>query len=134
MLWMFSALLTLILELLWGFEIADGSKYFAFVVLNFFILPVVFTQLVANQYRNSGNNTAYRALHTLKIISLVAPILLLIGILLYEVLMTEILSVTLTFASMVLPVLIILADVFAISFFDFDADNNSKKTVSAHKE
>lgn len=115
-LWLVATFLTFILEFLTIYSMKINMNGISLIV--FFILPIVFTHLLAQQYKDIGKGIIYDILKTLEKISLLAPSSILISLLIYLFTKWELIMLIMASISIILPIIIITVDIVIISCFD----------------
>lgn len=128
-LYLIASFLTFILEFETTYVIKSNiNGWIGLSVIIFFILPIIFTHLLAQQYKNVGKGIIYEILKTLQKISLLSPILILLSFLIFVCAKQELIMLIIASISVILPIVIITADIFIVSCFDM-YNKDKPKTV-----
>lgn len=123
-LWLVATFLTFILEFLTIYSMKINMNGISLIV--FFILPIVFTHLLAQQYKDIGKGIIYDILKTLEKISLLVPSSILISLLIYLFTKWELIMLIMASISIILPIIIITTDIIIVSCFDMYTKDKPK--------
>lgn len=118
-LWLVATFLTFILEFEAIYVIQGNiNGWIGLSVIVFFVLPIVFNNLLAQQYKGIGKGIVYGILKALQKISWLSPILLLTSLLLYLITQQELVMLVIASISVMLPIIIVTVDIVIVSLFD----------------